>query len=506
MSFSFDAYVRPLEVQWLYDMLAEVDRDPYEHEWGGKVNVGPRGAAPGWKGPFNSTWYGHAEWIRQVAHRHGLDAAFIYLAYHIIVNVKDYWLFKELDGHGPNEAVGYVTIAEIPSWVQTAAEKSGIPVDELVHTLPDGTCLVPDPEGWGGSSYGRHHCYDWLCHCLNDDAVTSAMQREGLGDWIPRAHAMIERYVQELLREAEAEGLAFQKAGDRHEWAHYYPQTLHAFSQLYADTELGTKALDLAQAMVWFAIGRNGPGAPNEVTARNGEVLSMWDHGRAGWIWNGYPQYKQLYPWNPWSQTWYHGLRAQAYALMAVDPRVRFDIREEIMFYVREVARWCSNDFNKLPPMVGNRGNALMHGGMLASYTEDSWCRDRSPLTPSQWNELSDSTRVRPWAAMYWHETFDEYETGLSFGSHKGPRLDSTGRGHWSMMADLVALAGKLNGDEELVLQGEWLAHDYVAYFDKNWSHVECEKGDRWIHHWKTAGARDFYWLCRTLMVTRQIF
>jgi hypothetical protein len=499
-----DSYVRPLEGAWLLEMLEDIDHQPYIRVWGGKTNRGPRGTAPGWKGPFNTCWYGHAECVRQVANRHGIDHAFDWLAFHLVANVRDWWMYRELIGHGPNEAVTYLELqnkSDIPTWVHTAAEKAGIPVEELVH---DGL-FIPDPSSWSGSSYGRHHCYDWLCHCLGDDAFIAAMHRNKLEAWIPRARAMIDRYVDELLKEATEEGVAWQKAGDRHEWAHYYPQTLVAYYQLTGRRD----ALQLAEAMIWFAIGRDGPGAPVGTIARDGTELLMWDHGSPGWIWAGYPQYKQLYQWKPWSQAWYHGLRGQAYALAAVEPALAPHIREEIFFYLKEVAKWCRNDADRLPPLDierlddGAGGNALIHGGMLGGL--DSWCRSKG-LTPEEWYDLSDKAQLRPWCAGKWLETHNEYHhPGLSFGSNQGPTLDQTGRGNWAAMADLVISAGALLLDDSLKLQGEWLAHDYIAYFDKNWSHVVCEKGDRWTQHWKTAGGRDFYWLGRVGLVSRQL-
>lgn len=494
-TFDLAAWLCPREKEALRAFLADVPRMDHPDE---RARA-PFGEVRGWKGPFNSCGYGLAEWVRRAGHRYENADAWPWLRAHVMRNVFNYWVYFSVKQRGPNEGVGYRWEKEPPTWLVKASGLSGIPITALVHTEKDRGYYVPEADKWDGSSYGRHHTYDFIATCIDDPAAGLSADEQD------RALAMLTHYAHDRVDHAE-----LPQVTHRHEYAHYpirtYVAIYRCFKGRYREAalagdavaqerwELAQRCLQAAEGLVWYGFHPAGPGKPRAIQGRDGSVYWAWDPGQPDDpYWHQLNQIRSEKP-------WYVGLRASAWFYLWMEPDCHQWIRDLIGWVIREEARWCTRDWNSLPPCSlapndrpGAAANGWLHGGMLPGPEGDRWVRaDSRLLTPDTWSALPKETPYHPLTVLlaresdngYWARWWPEPDDATGYLRYHypkinvsqngwpgdfGPRLDINGGASWAGMPDLLFLAGVLNGDVEQVKTACWLYHDYVGYSHLNW-------------------------------------
>lgn len=556
------AKMRSLVPKWTEDMLNTLHRQGpiISRTYGGVQEFAPHGESYGWKGAWNTNDYGIAEALRLDVHRYDNDELMDWLCRHVVLNVRNWWLYFKAKGRGPNEGVHYKTMpksSRLPAWVYAAVDESGIPLHEMLTSNDDDNFILPDADRWDGSSYERHRCYAGIMKLRADGRFQDAMERNGLTKWLFRLDAMLERFVGDYLQGSDDLGYGWKKAGNRHHWGHYPIMDLLAYYQMARDVyrpmvdaayarlhdpkvdyhlqaemdnsgflvsnpdwrrwELAKKALRTAEAMVWWCIGRGGPGSPVPVEARNGDTLWTWDNGHPGWSYkilgSSWPQYL-AYGWpepEHVSRAWYDWLRAQAYAECALEPHFNQRAVTEIRSYLKQRAKWYSLDPEALPPMdMKQAGDQLAcagtgQGGMKPDGLPHRFVTPGRPgMSAEEWAALPDDAKIHPVTVMFYDHSFgDQFGpssryTGRPIWTNQA-KMDATGRGNWAGVGDLIWLAGIVTGDEEMQVQGDRYSVEYIDYFHKNGdsSSLIVTKGDRWTDHYATNRARAYYWLRR---------
>jgi len=502
-SFDFRAWLEPLERRALADFLDDVPSLDNPHPRG---MDGPLGEVWGWKAQYNTNGYGIGEWVRVCAHRYPelQDRAMAWLRAHVLRNIYNYWIYHAVKGRGPNEGVSYRWVSTLPPWIHDAAGLSGIPAEALAQRGPDGRWLIPQADKWDGSSYGRHHCYDFVANCAGDsDVPLTEAERE-------LCFAMLEHYA-----EARIDG-TLPTVTQRHEWGHYPIRTYVAIYRLFKglyhveigrdvskcveigrDTskdavasrrwDLAQKCLRAAEGMIWWGWDPRGPGRPRAVEGRDGTWFWAWDADDPdNPHWHGLNT-----PYTEWP--WYVGLRASAWAYLYMEPDCSPWIRDLMAWVIREEARWCSRDWGALPvlslehdDLPGCGCNGWIQGGLLDQG--DRWVtQGRKCLTPDAWAALEPDEPYHPLTCIKHRESdngyFDQWWKGETRTHYSrifvpkntwpddfGPRLDINGGASWAGMPDVLFLAGVLNGDVDQVKTAIWLCHDYLAWSNVNHS------------------------------------
>lgn len=526
-TFDFRAWLEPLERRALADFLDDVPGPDNPNSRGA---VAPLGEVWGWKGPFNTNGYGIGEWVRTCGHRYPElgPRAFTWLRHHVLRNIYNYWIYHAVKGRGPNEGVAYRWMSDLPPWVREASSLSGIPVETLVHHDGRGW-LIPEADRWDGSSYGRHHTYDFVANCAGDsDVPLTGAERE-------LCLVMLEHYAMTRL-----EGKKLPTVTQRHEWGHYPIRTYVAIYRLFkgmysgawqeGDPErdsggdwVATRRWDLAQrclraaeASIWLGWHPHGPGRPRAVQGRDGTWFWAWDASDPDHPhWHGLNTCHTSWP-------WYVGLRASAWAYLYMEPDCSPWIRDLMSWVIREEARWCSRDWAGLPPLSlahddlpGSGSNGWLQGGI--GKAGDRWIRqDSTVLTPDEWAALAPDVAYHPLTCIkhresdngYYHRFWPNMPGGTTRKHYSriyvpkntwpddfGPRLDIPGS--WAGMPDVLFLAGVLEGDAKKVKTAIWMAHDYLAFNNINHSGSTLykSKGDanpKWYGFNKTRG---FAWI-----------
>jgi hypothetical protein len=463
------AWISPMERQALIDFIADQPKDgEYVSRLGGGYGVA--GEVHGWKGQFNTCGYGIGRWVRRMAHQHSNSAAFDWMAAHLRLNVRNWWIYynarlaiNDPSPTGPNEAVAYEWTSDLDSfpidqgtgqprakdvalgvtfrtWLSAASGESGIPINELVYNEPDPAdpnktrYLVPRATGWNASSYGRHHCYDWLAECLTDTEIT-----DRLGPvWVARARQMLVNYLHRYIfrgaqnidtyydlfvaKKGQNNPLIAQQRvnfvqprrivgnpNDRIHLVHYQVRTLQAYRALARakfapgtdEYKLSECCIEQAQLLLWWHFHPAGPGAPRIVKGRDGSDFWVWDQSDPT-----HPHWhylSSLYM----RQPWYIGLRASAFVYLYTDPECAPWCRSLIALWVKKEYEWASRDWNKIPPAAEAHddtdlklANASVQGGLFATLDDNGNFDNRNPASDRHLREGRPVMRANQWAAL----------------------------------------------------------------------------------------------------------
>jgi hypothetical protein len=519
--FDMKSWITPKEERALRDFLADVPSVEHPKIVRDVEYPGPLGEVWGWKAPHNTNGYGIGDWVLRAAQRYNNADAFAWLHEHCMLNVHNYWLYFVAKGRGPNEGITYEYVDKLPGFVSDASAASGIPPEELV-TKAKGKYLVPKVYAWDGSSYGRHHCYDFLAHALNEArcGFTDAEHE--------RIVQMLEHYATHTITGK------IPKVTHRHEYAHYYVRSMVAiyqtFKHLYKEDaaagdepavtrwEVAQRCLQYAEAIVWYGFDPKGPGFPRATQARDGSWLWAWDQRQPDEPgWNQLNNVQTSYP-------WYVGLRASAWFYLWTEPDCSQYTRDLIAWVVVQEARWCVRQWSALPgarvDVAGTKvtHNGWVQGGMLPSENSTRWIyEDTQLLTPSAWSALPMDANYHPLTCVKHRETDDGYFARWwpdAPGNYErihypririskdawpdafGPRLDINGGASWAGMPDVLFLAGLITGNEEWMHTGVWLCHDYLAFLNVNHSGdtLVRAKDDALEAWYGFHTSRGFYW------------
>ncbi len=521
--FDLGSWITPKEELALNDFLNDAPSVTNPKIVNGKEYPGPIGETWGWKGTHNTNGYGFGDWVLNAAKRHDHVEAFKWLRKHCLRNLYNYWLYFVVKGRGPNEGTGYEYVNAIPGFVQDASMASGIPAVDLIVKY-QGRYLVPKVYSWDGSSYARHHCYDFMAHAILEPRVGFTDDEKEL-------------IVQMLVHYARGrmETTKLPAVTHRHEWAHYYVRTYVAiyqtFKTLYKDSaergeepsvkrwELAKQCLQAAEGIVWYGFHPNGPGFPRAVQGKDGSWLYAWDRrtpNEPGWH-----SLNLIYT----SQPWYVGLRSSAWFYLWTEPDCASSIRDLISWVIIEEAKWCTRDWSTLPGnMVDVNGtlrshNGWLQGGLLPFPGSSRWIFENTKLlSASEWSKLPDDVEYHPLTCIKYRETDDGYfhqwwpdgAVGQKERWHYpkvrvnhdpwpdafGPRIDINGGASWCGMPDVLFLAGLLTGNKEWMRTGVWLCHDYLAFMNINHSGSTLCKSKsnalvKWYGFYKS---RSFQW------------